>query len=242
MHTALNGEWAFWDFTKPAGLYARSLKSGEIVDVAQGSWGCDRMEATKARLVCTSLDKGRIYTFDPEDPKPVLLDDGGALQTQGYLSIDGTRLAWIDYRDPPGQGSTYDAGRNGGEVYMHDFTTSKTTRLTFDSPNNPRGKVFPAVGADRAVWTEPPAGKPQNPSSVDELYGISTTLAVLDLQTGSRCRSKLEHHVAPKTVDGHHVYAAGLDPSTQKQWVFDIDLDDPAHEWECAYAPEQPAQ
>lgn len=45
---------------------------------------------------------------------------------------------------------------------MHELETGRTTRLTFDSPDNPMTKSTAAIDDDVAAWMEPCAACPKN--------------------------------------------------------------------------------
>lgn len=168
------------------------------------------------------------------------IDDGTELQFDGSGSADRKQYAWVDYRDPPGPGSHAFSTRKGGEVYFHDFTTGKTRRATFDSPDKPRAKVYPGIGDGLAVWNEPPLGAANpNPENFDSYYGGSTALATLDLATGKRCQLPDVNFgiLFNKSVHGRHVYAGWFDKKTVKTYLVDIDLDYAGFKWQCQDTP-----
>lgn len=230
--TALNSKYAFFIYK---GIRSRNLQTGELSYLGPGA--CYSLCATESALLCES---GKIYVIDPENGDQKKIDDGTELQFEGSCSADRGQYAWIDYRDPPGPGSNPFFTRRGGEVYVHDFGTAKTIRATFDSPDEPRAKILPAVGDGIAVWSEAPLSAPDpNPPDYGAYYAVSTALATLDLETGKRCQlltdtaSPLGH----KSVHGRHVYAEWLDKKANETRLVDIDLDHPAFQWSCQMTP-----
>lgn len=230
--TALNDDYVFFIFQ---GFRARHRATGELTYLGPGA--CYSLCATGSALICES---GRIYVIDPVSGKKQSLDDGTELQADGTCSADRKQYAWIDFRDPPGPGSDFNFTRQGGEVYFHDFETKKTRRATFDSPNQPRAKVYPAAGSGLLVWNEPPLSEPNpNPGSYGGYYGLSTALATLDLATGKRCQLLTETAgpLGKKSVHARHVYAEWLDKKANQTRVVDIDLDHPGFQWSCQDTP-----
>jgi hypothetical protein len=124
---------------------------------------------------------------------------------------------------------------------MRDLVTGVTHRLAFDSPSDPMGKVDPAVGKAIAVWSEPDDGAPRNPPELSTLYNASGTLAKLDLKTGERCRLHRSMPIGHKLVYGHHMYAVWLDRQDNKDYLIDLDLDNPGLQWTCQPTPGWPA-
>ena len=234
--TALNDKYVFYTFK---GIHSRNRQTGEQKWLAFGS--CYSVCATESLLVC---ENGKIYVLDPELPEMKAkkkLDDGKELQVDGSCAADRKQYAWIDYRDPPGPGSNFDFTRKGGEVYFHDFTTKKTRRGTFDSPDKPRAKVYPGIGDGLVVWNEPPLGAADpSPEDWGSYYGGSTALATLDLATGKRCQLpdvNFGSTLAYKSVHGRHVYGRWFDKKTVKTYLVDIDLDYPGFNWQCQDTP-----
>ena len=234
--TALNDKHVFYTFK---GIHSRNRQTGEQKWLAFGS--CYSICATESLLVC---ENGKIYVLDPELPEMKAkkkLDDGKELQVDGSCAADRKQYAWIDYRDPPGPGSNFDFTRKGGEVYFHDFTTGKTRRATFDSPDKPRAKVYPGIGDGLVVWNEPPLGAADpSPEDWGSYYGGSTALATLDLATGKRCQLpdvNFGSTLAYKSVHGRHVYGRWFDKKTVKTYLVDIDLDYPGFNWQCQDTP-----
>ena len=234
--TALNDKYVFYTFK---GIRSRNRQTGEQKWLAFGS--CYSACATEGLLVC---ENGKIYLLDPELPEmngKKKLDDGKELQVDGSCAADRKQYAWIDYRDPPGPGSNFDFTRKGGEVYFHDFTTKKTRRGTFDSPDKPRAKVYPGIGDGLVVWNEPPLGAADpSPEDWGSYYGGSTALATLDLATGKRCQLpdvNFGSTLAYKSVHGRHVYGRWFDKKTVKTYLVDIDLDYPGFNWQCQDTP-----
>ncbi|MBK7585836.1 MAG: hypothetical protein IPI67_37335 [Myxococcales bacterium] len=232
--TALNDKYVFYIFK---GIHSRNRQTGEQKWLAFGS--CYSLLATETALIC---DSGKIYVIDPESSEMNMkrIDDGTELQFDGSGSADRKQYAWVDYRDPPGPGSHAFSTRKGGEVYFHDFTTGKTRRATFDSPDKPRAKVYPGIGDGLAVWNEPPLGAANpNPENFDSYYGGSTALATLDLATGKRCQLPDVNFgiLFNKSVHGRHVYAGWFDKKTVKTYLVDIDLDYAGFKWQCQDTP-----
>ena len=229
--TVMGPRHVFWVFA--GGLWSRNLKTGEVKN--PGGF-CFSYCATDSAVLC---DAGRIKSIDPDSGKQTYLDYGGAWQTHGVCSPARTQYVWIDYRDPPGPGST-EFNRSGGEVYTHNLATNKTLRITFDSPAAPRGKVHPAVDGNWVVWNEPSDGKPPNPDSLSELKSASKTLAKFDMKTGKRCRltSRLIY-LGYKSLHGTHLYGTWLDNQPGGEaWLVDLDLEHPSLTWECVDTPQ----
>lgn len=226
--TALNDKYAFW-LQDSAGLVARDLLTGEVHVLGHGL-SCEYRCTTPTGLICGN-EGGRVLKIDQDTWKETALDNGGAMQVNANCSPDSRRVVWIDYRDPPGPNATYDFHRTGGEIYMKDLETNETKRLTFDSPDQPRGKYGSVIGDDVVVWREPCSTCNPNPTSVDSLIANST-LVRLDLGTGKKCRThrdQTDYH----SLHGHHVYGYWLDSTKNERRVIDINLDDPAIEWSC---------
>jgi hypothetical protein len=226
--TAVNDRYAFW-YQDGRGLMARNLTTGELRVLSFGVFSCHGLCATPTALICGQVAE-RILRIDQETGEETTLDDGGALQVDSNCSPDRRRVAWVDYRDPPGPGSTYDFHRNGGEIYMKDLESNVTTRLTFDSPNDPRGKYGPAVDGDTVVWMEPCPTCDPNPQSMQAL-AASTTLVRFDLAIGKKCRTEMV--IGSPSLHGRHLYGYWLDKSENETRLVDIDLDDPGIEWSC---------
>ncbi len=233
--TALNDKYVFYIFK---GIHARNRQTGEQKLLSFGS--CYSLLATQTALIC---DSGKIYVIDPESAEMNMqkIDNGTELQFDGSGSADRKQYVWIDYRDPPGPGSHAFSTRKGGEVYFHDFTTGKTRRGTFDSPDKPRAKVYPGIGDGLVVWNEPPLGATDpSPEDWGSYYGGSTALATLDLATGERCQLpdvNLGSTLAYKSVHGRHVYGRWFDKKTVKTYLVDIDLDYSGFTWQCQDTP-----
>ncbi|MBK7585047.1 MAG: hypothetical protein IPI67_33260 [Myxococcales bacterium] len=230
--TALNSKYAFFIYN---GFRARNLQTGELKYLGPGA--CYSLCATETAFICES---GKIYLVDPETGSQQKIDDGTELQFDGSCSADRKQYTWIDYRDPPGPGSSAFITRSGGELYWHDFTSKATKRGTFDSPGKPRAKVFPAIGDGLAVWSEPPmSAADPNPSDYGDYYGISTALATLDLATGKRCQLQGDTPglLSFKSVHGRHVYGGWFDSKSVKTWLVDVDLDHPSLQWSCVMTP-----
>lgn len=227
--TALNSKSVFW-YQNGSGLMSRNLSTGKVRVLSPNVFSCYGLCATATALICGQVAE-RILRIDQETGEETVLDDGGALQVDSNCSPDRGRVVWVDYRDPPGPGSTYDFHRNGGEIYMKDLETNETTRLTFDSPESPRGKSGPAIDGDTVVWMEPCPTCDPNPETTGELMH-STTLARLDLATGRKCRKEIPGS-GHFSLHGHHLYGYWLDKANNQRRLVDIDLDDPGIEWSC---------
>ncbi len=229
--TALNSKYVFW---QKSGIWSRNLHTGEVKQVVPS--GCYSMCASDDMLFC---DNGKIYAIDPDTTEKTFVDTGGELQTDGACSPDRKQYAWIDYRDPPGPGASKSFGRSGGEVYVYDLATNKTRRVTFDSPGDPMGKVYPAVSGALVVWSQPPDGAPRNPDDSSILYPAAKTLGMLDLNTGERCRllSPTPGRLTAKAVYGRRVVATWLDKTANEVRLVDLNLDDPGLQWACEPTP-----
>ncbi len=228
--TMLGPRHVFWVFN--GGIWSRHLETGAVKRL---TGDCFSYCASDSALLC---EDGRILSIDPDsgDAKPV--DYGGAWQMQAACSPARTQYVWIDYRDPPGPGSAM-FKRSGGEVYVYDIATKKTRRVTFDSPNAPRGKVYPAVDGNLVVWNEPGDSQPANPDSLSELKGVSTSIAKFDMKTGQRCRlTSREMYIRYKSLHGSHIYGSWFDNASVETWLVDLDLDHPALQWDCVPTPE----
>ena len=175
---------------------------------------------TAGGLVC--FNSPNLF-IDQETGQMTEIAPGPALQVDGTCSHERDEIIWIDYRDPPGPGSDFWGYRNGGEVYVKHLVSGELTRLTHDSPNSPRGKTYPAIGKELAVWKEPLVGKDPNPDSGQFLYAAADDLIVLDRVTGQRCRihSDLVKYFTHMVVRGRWVYG-------NMGYVVGIDVDDPA--------------
>ena len=237
--TALNKTHAFW-WLDGTGLMTRNLETGAVKELAP-QMVCHGLCTTENAVICSDFDSGQNFRIDQETGDVTPVDFGGALQLDGYCSPDAQRLIWVDYRDPPGPGSTAYFKRTGGEIYMRDLVGNTTTRLTFDSPDQPRGKTFPAIGSKYAVWNEPP--EPDvNPPTGQDLYASSTNLVRLELATGKKCRLTPDPPGQVKTVPAFAGFKAmygsklvGIwfdNPATQKR-LAELDLEDPGLPWKC---------
>jgi hypothetical protein len=227
--TVMGPRHVFWLF--PGGLWARNLETGDVKNLGGACWSyCP----TATRVLC---DDGVILTIDPDTGASKFLDYGGEWQTHGTCSPGRTQYAWVDYRDPPGPGST-DFNRSGGEVYVHDLKTGKTKRVTFDSPSSPRGKVYPAIDGDWVVWNEPGDSEDANPQTNAALLGAGA-LVKFDMKTGQRCRlTSRPMRLWFKSLHGTHVYGTWFDLPSSEVWLADLDLEHPSLTWDCVATPE----
>ena len=227
--TVMGPRHVFWIFV--GGLWGRNLKTGEVKNLGGRCWSyCP----TESQVLC---DDGVILTIDPDTGASQFLDYGGEWQTHGTCSPGRTQYAWIDYRDPPGPGST-EFNRSGGEVYVHDLKTGKTKRVTFDSPNAPRGKVYPAIDGDWVVWNQPGESEDANPKTNAGLLGAST-LVKFDMKTGQRCRlTSRPMRLWFKSLHGTHVYGSWFDLPSSEVWLADLDLEHPTLTWDCVPTPQ----
>lgn len=235
--TALNSRFAFWAMDGK-GLMSRDLQTGEVKILKSGSFLCRDICATEHDLICADL--GTIYDVDLDTGKAGYLDNGGALQDDGFCSPDRTQFAWIDYRDPPGQGSTYDFARSGGEVYVRDLVVKKTRRITYDSPDTPHGKNFPVVDGSRVYWNQTPDGPDQNPDQAQTLYGQTTVLVRFDLSTGQKCELPGARVTGFKAAYGSNMVTLWKDPANDEIRVVQINMSDPGLTWQCTTVPVPP--
>lgn len=204
-----------------------NLTTGELTDFG-GALDCDRGCFGAGSIYC---GLGTVYRFDPETLFGTPVDDGGAAQMDPTCSPDRKRMAWVDFRDPPGQVSSYLGAHIGGEIYVHEFDTGATTRLTFDSPDNPITKSTAAIGTDVAAWMEPCAACEKNFDGFTEWNASPKAIVRLDLTTMKRCRYERERTGGYFAVNGHHLYTYWND--LVHEYLIDIDMDDPAVPWVC---------
>lgn len=235
VRVAVNDRFVFW-IQDGVGIFRADLQTGETRRLTPAVPLCRRFCGLANGLICAT---SQVFFVDQETGDSHLLDASNHLQLEGACSNDLTQVAWIDYRDPPGPSGNLDALR-GGEVYVHDLATSKTRRVTFDSPSTPRLKRTPFVDGDWVVWTEMPADKPQAPETTTEFYGGADRLVRLNMTTGQKCRLEgwggadvtlRNHHLQRQWVD-----RSGKDP-TQRRYLVDLDLDHPDLPWACDPLP-----
>lgn len=215
--TLINDKYVFWSHVGK-GIMSRNLETGKVRTLV--NLACEDLCATPTGLVCFNSPN---YFIDQDTGETTSIDDGGALEIDGTCAHERDEIIWIDYRDPPGPGSSYWGYRNGGEVYVKHLTSGELTRLTHDSPDSPRGKTYPAVGKELAVWKEVAIGKDPNPDSGQFLYAAADDLIVLDRKTGERCRihSDLVKYFTHMVVVDRWVYGS-------MGYVVGIDVDHPA--------------
>jgi hypothetical protein len=235
--TALNSRYVFWEMDGK-GLMSRDLQTGEVKLLMPGSFVCHDICATEHELICADL--GSIYDIDLDTGKAGYLDYGGAIQFEGFCSPDRTQFVWMDYRDPPGRNSDYNFSRDGGEVYMRDLVAHKTRRITYDSPNSPHGKNFPAVDGDFVYWNQTPDGPNQNPDQAQTLYGQTTVLVRFDLSTGNKCELTGGRITGYKAAYGSKLVTLWRDPVKDEIRVVLYNLDDPGLSWQCQTEPIPP--
>ncbi len=226
--TALNSSYAFWIQAK-VGVMSRHLQTGEIRVLLHTTLDCAGICATESGLVCGDTGYGQVIFIDQQTKNASLLHAGPALQADSACSPDRTKLAWVDYRDPPGQDSTYMLYRSGGEVYAKDLASDAVSRVSFDSPENPRRKAWPATDGALVVWSEPCSTCDPNPDSADF---PATRLVRFDSATGKKCRAEDRALTLP-SLHGSHLYGYWTGPGAPAPVVVDVDLDDPAIAWEC---------
>ncbi len=178
---------------------------------------------------------GCIYRVDQETFAVEKVDDGGAGQFDPACSPDHQRIVWVDFRDPPGPVSGRLGPRIGGELYVHEFATRETKRLTFDSPTNPITKSAPAISDDVAVWHEPCATCEKNFEEYQNWLGSPKAIVRLELDTQRRCRFEMRGPVGQySSLQGHRLRTHWLDPAYGgEQYLVEINLDDPAIPWVC---------
>lgn len=229
---ALNSRYVFWAHDG-VGIMSRDLLSGEVRLWQAGSWLCHDICATESELICAEL--GTVYSVNLASGAFGPMDPTGQLQVEGFCSPDRKQFVWIDYRDPPGPGSTYDFHRDGGEVYVRDLVTKHSRRVTFDSPASPKGKTYPAVAGNTVIWIEPPDGAGQNPEYMGDLYANAITLVRLDLSTGQKCRlnETPARFRSYKALYDQHLVANVLDQTGNSAYLGDFDMSSPDVTWTC---------
>lgn len=204
-----------------------NLATGEMVDFS-GVLYCDRGCFGAGAIYCLL---GSVERINPETFERTKIS-GDALDVDAACSPDRKRIAWVDFRDPPGHTSSHYGARIGGEIYVHEFETGETKRLTFDSPANPIAKSTVGVGSDVVVWLEPCASCPKSFESAQEYFAEANTIVRLDIPSGKKCRYERERTGGYFSVHGHHLHAYWSGPLTP-QYLIDIDMDDPGIPWVC---------
>ena len=222
----LGDKYVFWMTTH--GTWRANLESGEVTSQFAPSLLCDGSCVMGGDLLC--LD-GRIRLIDQETGEQRALDNGGALQLDAGCSPDRGRVAWIDFRDPPGRSSTFSGQRIGGEVYLYDSATQSVTRLTHDSPASPITKAYAAVGTDLVVWIEPCAACPKSFSDQGVFFDTPFALVRLELASNRKCRLEGRNIGDYSSLHGHDLYAYWTDGSNE--YLVVLDLDNPELDWVC---------
>lgn len=226
--TMLSDRYLFWMTNRGTGR--ADLKTGAVVDRFTGPLLCDGGCVVGDKLFC--LNNDRIQIIDVESGASTALDDGGALQLNATCAPDRSRLAWVDFRDPPGKDSGFFANRVGGEIYSYDTRAKTTVRLTHDSPDAPITKVYATAGTDLVVWSEPCAACEKNPYEVSTLLDSQLDLVRLDLDSRRKCRLVGRRITGYGSLHGHHLYAYWNDGGVN-MYVVDLDLDHPDLPWVC---------
>jgi hypothetical protein len=228
--TIVSDKYVFW--THAGGTGRATLATGEATPAFMSETPCHRACIFGNSIVCGSDSTERMELIDQDTGMHALVDDGGAMQLQSGCSPDRQKVAWIDFRDPPGRTSTYFGARVGGEVYMRELASGQTRRLTHDSPASPVTKGWAAVGDDLAFWIEPCETCEKNFEFQQTFYAAATTLVKLDLVSGRRCRLEMTPYGGYMSVHGHHLYA--YHPHLDRNlYLVDVDVDHPAIPWKC---------
>ncbi len=218
-----------------ASLLRFDLAAGGAPKVLASS-NCYTAQIVNGQYLCPDDSTLQFMSVDIETGESAALAPGPAMQAGGSCALDGSACAWVDYRDPPADKSTFDH-RMGGEVYRFDLASRKLERLTFDSPASPHSKFSAVVEGDWVVW--------QQHSVVSKVAGgiIVPSLDQLyrdDRATGTRCWYPLKGvlGVLAGELHQHKLYALWYDPNVAYQdRVVAIDLDSPEIPWECGPAP-----
>ncbi|MCC6646137.1 MAG: hypothetical protein IT374_11265 [Polyangiaceae bacterium] len=215
-----------------ASLLRFDLMTGGAPKVLADS-NCYIAQIVNGQYLCADDSSLQFTSVDIETGERTTLAPGPEMQVGGSCAFDGSACAWVDYRDPPGDKSTFDL-RMGGEVYRFDLASRKLERLTFDSPATPHTKYSAVVEGDWVVW--------QQRSAIDTIAGGFTVPSFQrlyrdDRATGTRCWYPLTGVLAGELYQ-HKLYALWYDPNVAYQdRVVAIDLDSPEIPWECGPAP-----
>ncbi|MCC6648233.1 MAG: hypothetical protein IT374_22015 [Polyangiaceae bacterium] len=198
-----------------------------------GSSNCWVAQLVGNKYLCPDDSTLRFMSVDIETGETEALAPGPSMQADGACALDGSACAWVDYRDPPADKSTY-SNRLGGEVYRFELGSKRLERLTFDSPADPHVKTCAMVEGDLTVWqqkaTPPTVGGTVTAAAMDRLYRD-------DRATGMRCRYPLTD-VLVGGLYQRQVYIVRFDNNFEgTQRVAKIDLDSPEIPWECEPAP-----
>lgn len=224
----LGPEHVFWLY--PGGTGSAALATGEVVEFPD-RFACKRACVMEGRIVCANEASVRIDAIDATTLKREPIDDGGAMQIESGCSPDGKRMVWVDYRDPPGPEALLSGRRVGGEIYMYDAVSDRTSRLTHDLPVRSVPKTRPTVGTELAVWRETCATCPESYRYAQEFYALARDLIKYDLETGERCRFSDVRFGGWMSLHGRHLYAYWTDDL--EQYLVDLDLDSPEIPWAC---------
>lgn len=226
--TAVNATHAFW--TTSSALWAADLGTGEKRMMTPLIVGCDRHCTTDTLFLCSTTSQ--IASVEPVSGTIEILAPTQALQADGVCSPDKRFFTWVDYRDPPGQDSTYDGTRTGGEVYVYELASKDVKRITSDSPNAPKGKTYPAMEGNTVVWRQPASHLDQNPEWSNSLYNTPISLWRADLSTGKKCFTDMVNVSRPALIGGK-LYTLYINNNEDGPWLVEIDLDHPAITWTC---------
>lgn len=227
--TLLSDEYLFW--MRRSATSRANLRTGEVTQQFSAGMQCDSGCAAGGKILC--LDGSRIIAVDQQTGSSAYLDDSAALQFHATCSADRKRMAWVDFRDPPGQTSSYFGAHIGGEIYVYDVDTEMVRRLTHDSPGQPITKSGVGIGADLAVWFEPCLDCKKNfdLDHAQDFWDTPVALVRLELATNRRCRLDRRTMGGHLSLHGHHVYGYWTD--TVNQYLVDLDLDEPSLPWIC---------
>jgi beta propeller repeat protein len=203
--------------------YVRAAYTGRDIAVLWDTWEEDIQYPEYVDIYTIDGARKTVFTFDHPvyvvraDGDYAVWEDGGYTpdiwahristgetwnvtdhpSSQWSPQIDGTRVVWADLRNGPDPSLD---GRWGPQnIYMHDFATGETTRIT--SSEAIQGE--PDISGDRIVWTDSRAC----PNPNDRWDSSETDIWLYDLET------KIEHRIttAPGAendprIDGGRVF------------------------------------